>query len=372
MATLINQQKINNRDAGRRYAVLTPLFCFIILLITINHSAHASGNIAGLTLVSASTQDVSTGQLAVNAVDGIIDGYPGDYTREWVTTGEKAGAWLQLNWSSTYVVDQIVLYDRKLLNNQITGATLSFSDGSSVVVGALDNAGGPTVVNFSPRGITWVRVTVTAVSATTTNVGLMEVEVFGSPTPTVNEPPSADAGADQVVIQGADVQLNGSGTDPNGDTLSYQWTQTAGTPVTLSSDLVAKPTFTAPAGLAADEVLTFKLVTRDGEVSSVPDTVNIKVQAEVAAQTGSLALQWTAPVTRTDGTPLSLADIDGYRIYYGESAGNYPNRLEVADGTAQSATITEIPVGTYYIVMTTYDVSGLESAYSSMVVKTTP
>jgi hypothetical protein len=74
-------------------------------------------------------------------------------------------------------------------------------------------------------------------------------------------------------------------------------------------------------------------------------------------------------VARTDGTPLSLADIDGYRIYYGPSANNYPNRLEVSDGTAQSAIITELPVGPYYIVMTTYDVRGLESAYSSMVTK---
>ena len=89
-------------------------------------------------------------------------------------------------------------------------------------------------------------------------------------------------------------------------------------------------------------------------------------------QTGSLTLQWTAPVTRADGTPLSLADIDGYRIFYGDSAGNYPNRLEVPDGTAQSATITDIPVGTYYIVMTTYDVDGRESAHSSMVAKTAP
>ena len=89
-------------------------------------------------------------------------------------------------------------------------------------------------------------------------------------------------------------------------------------------------------------------------------------------KTGSLTLQWTAPVTRADGTPLSLADIDGYRIYYGDSAGNYPNRVDVSDGTAQSATITDIPVGTYYIVMTTYDFGGLESAFSSMVTKTIP
>ena len=84
---------------------------------------------------------------------------------------------------------------------------------------------------------------------------------------------------------------------------------------------------------------------------------------------GQLTLQWTAPVSRSDGTPLSLSDIGGYRIYYGTSAGNYPNRIDVADGTAQAVTITDLPVGTYNLVMTTYDGDGLESAYSSMVTK---
>lgn len=85
--------------------------------------------------------------------------------------------------------------------------------------------------------------------------------------------------------------------------------------------------------------------------------------------TGSFDLSWTAPTTRSDGTPLSLADIDGFRIYYGKSKGSYPNSLDVKDGSAQSAVVKNIPVGSYYVVMTTYDVSGLESRYSSAIAK---
>jgi hypothetical protein len=86
-------------------------------------------------------------------------------------------------------------------------------------------------------------------------------------------------------------------------------------------------------------------------------------------QTGRLTLQWTAPVTRTDGTPLSLSDIDGYRIHYGKSSGNYTNHFTLADGTAQTVSLTGIPVGSYHLVMTTYDVDGRESGYSSEVIK---
>jgi hypothetical protein len=106
----------------------------------------------------------------------------------------------------------------------------------------------------------------------------------------------------------------------------------------------------------------------DGTASTSLPAFYIDVQA-ARSQTGSLTLQWSAPVTRSDGTPLSLSEIDGYRIYYGISAGNYPDWIDVADGTAQTVTITDMPTGTYYIVMTTYDVNGNESAYSSMVTK---
>ena len=86
-----------------------------------------------------------------------------------------------------------------------------------------------------------------------------------------------------------------------------------------------------------------------------------------AVSTGKLQLEWIAPVARSDGMPLQLADIGGYRIYYGESKGDYPNFVDVKDGTAQAVTIKDLPVGTYFIVMTTYDVSGLESDFSSAV-----
>jgi hypothetical protein len=106
----------------------------------------------------------------------------------------------------------------------------------------------------------------------------------------------------------------------------------------------------------------------DGTASASLAAFNIEVQA-APVQTGSLTLQWSAPVTRADGTPLSLSEIDGYHIYYGVSPGNYPGLIDVADSTAQAVTITDMPTGTYYLVMTTYDVSGNESAYSSMVKK---
>ena len=43
---------------------------------------------------------------------------------------------------------------------------------------------------------------------------------------------------------------------------------------------------------------------------------------------------------------------------------------DIKDGSAESVTITDVPVGEYYVVMTTLDSNGVESDYSGAVMKT--
>jgi hypothetical protein len=129
--------------------------------------------------VTASSANSSTGQQATKAVDDIVDGWPGDYSREWATVNEGAGAWIQLSWATATVVDRVVLFDRPNDDDHVTGGTLTFSDGTSVSVGALNNTGAATVVTFTPRSITSVTFTITSVSADTQNVGLAELEIYG-------------------------------------------------------------------------------------------------------------------------------------------------------------------------------------------------
>ena len=94
-----------------------------------------------------------------------------------------------------------------------------------------------------------------------------------------NQNPVANAGPDQTVASAALVTLNGSGsTDPDGDTLTFAWTQTGGTIVALSSATAASPTFTAPTTTTA-QALTFLLTVNDGAGGSASDTVTITVQA---------------------------------------------------------------------------------------------
>ena len=75
-----------------------------------------------------------------------------------------------------------------------------------------------------------------------------------------HQPPIADAGPNQTLEGPATVTLNGSNSySPDGDKLTYQWTQQSGPGVALSSPASAITTFAA----AANQVYTFQLVVRD-------------------------------------------------------------------------------------------------------------
>jgi LmbE family N-acetylglucosaminyl deacetylase len=145
--------------------------------VTINVYGPTS-NLAPLAaVVTASSENASTGQQAVKAVDGVIAGYPADPTAEWATVGGGAGSWLKLAWTSAVTVDEVVLYDRPNLADQVTGGTLRFSDGSTVAVPALANGGGATTVTFPAVSTSSLLLTITSVSPTTRNIGLAEIQV---------------------------------------------------------------------------------------------------------------------------------------------------------------------------------------------------
>ena len=83
---------------------------------------------------------------------------------------------------------------------------------------------------------------------------------------------------------------------------------------------------------------------------------------------GSVALNWTAPSTNTDGT--ALTDLAGYRIYYGVAAGDYPNVVDVQGAGNTSVVIENLVPDTYYFVGTAVAVDGRESDYSSVLERT--
>lgn len=133
-------------------------------------------NLALTATVTASSESITAGKTAVKAADGTAEGSPRFPGKEWATQGETTGAWIQFIWAQAQPVTTIRLYDRPNAADNIAGATLTFSDGSSVEVGALPPDGRPLTVIVPTRAVTWVRLIVN--NATGSNIGLSEFEVF--------------------------------------------------------------------------------------------------------------------------------------------------------------------------------------------------
>ena len=77
---------------------------------------------------------------------------------------------------------------------------------------------------------------------------------------------------------------------------------------------------------------------------------------------------WTAPAQNTGGT--TLTDLAGYRLYYEISEANYPNRVENDTAGLTTYVVDNLAPATYYVVATSVNATGVESAYSNVAVKT--
>jgi hypothetical protein len=129
----------------------------------------------GQDIAPAATATASSGT-AASANKGYVD-----YSTEWTASGTTG--WLNLDWgTTTKIINKTTLYDKADTTNQVTSGTLTFSDGSSVPVGKLQNDGkAGTLVTFPLKAVTWARFTVNSVKSGTTNAGLGEIMVSYDP-----------------------------------------------------------------------------------------------------------------------------------------------------------------------------------------------
>jgi hypothetical protein len=134
----------------------------------------------------------------------------------------------------------------------------------------------------------------------------------------VNEPPEADGGPNQTVIENSKVTLDGSNSsDPEGEKISYQWTQVAGPLVTLSHTHAVKPTFTAPDVGPGGASLTFRLTVTDNEGLKDNDTTAVNVIGENDPPTADAGPDQTVneeEVVMLNGS--NSTDPEGDRLFY--------------------------------------------------------
>jgi hypothetical protein len=132
----------------------------------------------------------------------------------------------------------------------------------------------------------------------------------------VNRAPVANAGADLSVDERSTVTLAGSGSDPDGDPVSYLWSQVSGPLGTFSDATSAMTQFTAPEIGASATAVVLQLVASDGSLSSASSTLTITVQPVNRAPTVTITAPGTAPERDTVALVAVAGDPDGDALSY--------------------------------------------------------
>ncbi|WP_224363644.1 PKD domain-containing protein [Hyalangium versicolor] len=175
--------------------------------------------------------------------------------------------------------------------------------------------------------------------------------------PAVNRRPIARAGSDRSAVVGTEIQLDGTrSTDPDGDVLTYEWTQISGPHATLDDAHASRPTFTP----TRPGFVRFELIASDGKGRSAPSGVLVQVTTEanhppLASAGADQQVTIGGPVT-LDGSGSSDPDGNALRYVWEQiwgspvvltSAGEHPSfqpsgqgryrfRLTVWDGETPS------------------------------------
>ena len=161
-------------------------------------------------------------------------------------------------------------------------------------------------------------------------------------------PPTANAGANQSVTNGATVQLDGShSTDPSGLPLTYQWTFTSiptGSAAVLSSTTGVNPTF------VVDKVGNYvvQLIVNNGYSNSSPSQVTVSdVYTPPTANAGPNQTVQVESTVQLDGS--GSTDLQGYPLTYSWSLLSVPagSTAVLSNATAVKPTLTADQLGNY-------------------------
>ena len=155
-----------------------------------------------------------------------------------------------------------------------------------------------------------------------------------------NNPPTVDAGQDQVVNEGDAVTLSGTASDLEGDQLTYLWSHDSALPITVSNATSQLTTFTAPA-VDSDVTVTFVLSVSDGTNADVTDQVTITIQDVPTNNPPTVDAGQDQVVNEGDAVTLSgtASDLEGDQLTYLWSHDS-ALPITVSNATSQLTTFT--------------------------------
>ena len=190
-------------------------------------------------------------------------------------------------------------------------------------------------------------------------------------TPTTPTTPTTSTGNSAPTISGTPVTMakislpysfQPSASDPDGDKLTFE---IKSKPDWATFDVnTGRLEGTPPAGSNG----TFngvQIIVSDGKTTTAMNAFSISVVDPVV---GSAELAWQPPTTNEDGTPL--ADLSGYVIRYGKTAGALDKSVRITNAGTTMYVVDNLIEGTWYFSLSSVNASGVESRPTGYVSKT--
>jgi large repetitive protein len=160
----------------------------------------------------------------------------------------------------------------------------------------------------------------------------------------VNHAPTANAGDDQGVNEGETMHLSGSGSDPDGNTLTFTWSQLGGPAVSLNDQHDPYATFTAPQVPCAGGVVVMRLTVDDTYGGVTTDDVQITVANVNNLPTADAGMNQQVQEGNLVSLHGSGADDDGEALTFQWNQVNGPS-VTLTPASGQDASFIAPSVG---------------------------
>ncbi len=203
-----------------------------------------------------------------------------------------------------------------------------------------------------------IQIRVTDGLATTSLASFQITVEAGNRAPTISGSPAT------TIVEGQAYSFQPSASDPDGDSLGFT---IANRPSWATFNATTGRLSGTPGNGTVGSYPNIQIRVSDGSLQASLPAFSISVQ-QVA--NGSATLGWNPPTTREDGTPLT--NLAGFRLRYGNSAGNYPNTITIDNPGVTTYVVENLASGTWYFVVAAFDSAGDQSANTSPLSKTIP
>jgi hypothetical protein len=183
----------------------------------------------------------------------------------------------------------------------------------------------------------------------------------GSLPPSGNQAPTISGAPPTSTLVGRQYSFVPTASDANGDVLTFTIT---GRPAWATFDAASGRLQGTPAQADIGSSSSVSISVSDGSATATLTTFNLQV---VATATGSATLTWSPPTFNSDGS--ALTNLASYRVYFGMTAGSYPNSIAVANPGLASFVVDQLTPATWHFVVTAVNSNGAESVFSNAATK---